>query len=112
MPFFRVLKLFFINLGEIGTIFLLSAFLTAFIAISLPFCLGSLITLFILLSLAGLGIFLFIKKMIFQKRWVVWFFIFLYLNFSIGSFWTGKRLECACSQDNKFCESKALNGEK
>lgn len=96
------------NFGRLVTSLVAFQFLWALFVISIPGCLSSWLLWGAYCGFLLMGVILLLYKKILQKRWLVWFFVFLFFNFTIGAFVAGKIQECACSQDSKYCEVKDI----
>jgi len=93
------------NFARIGTTLFASYFIWAVTITSISSCLSSLSLWSIYFGILIIGIILLYKKKIFQKRVSIWFFVVLFLCFSIGGIVAGKFHNCACVQDKKRCDS-------
>lgn len=92
------------NLARFLTTLLAFQFLWALFVISFPGCLDSWLLWSCYWSFLLIGTILLFLKKVFQKRWLVWLFVFIFLNFTIGAFVSGRIQECACANDKKYCD--------
>jgi hypothetical protein len=90
--------------ARFGTTLFASYFLWAVTITSISTCLNSLSLWSIYFGILMAGMILLYKKKIFQRYVSIWFFVFLFLNFTIGSFVAGKLGECNCARDKKYCD--------
>lgn len=92
------------NFARIGTALFASYFLWAVTITSISICLNSFFLWSIYFVILISELVLLYKKKIFQRRVSIWFFLFLFLSFTIGDFVAGKLFNCNCARDKKYCD--------